>query len=98
MQRRLRFFACTTSLAALYLSIYAKNSHKEGDIALFIIENFEMKPSQREMVFCSVKHHAYTQVCAMSTNITEATQQVPTARKQLIRSLKTRPGFKQVYD
>jgi len=98
MNKTLRIFLSSSGLSTLYLSIYARQSAKGGETDLFFIDALSLKPSQRDLMLQAVAHHSYEQIYDLSRPMGETVTMVPSRRKQLTRQLKTKVGFKQVYN
>ncbi|MEM6262688.1 MAG: polysialyltransferase family glycosyltransferase [Bacteroidota bacterium] len=95
---RLRIFVCSANISALYQSVYAHSTFQTGDRDLLVIDALALKPSQQAAIKQAAQLHSEFQLYDFSSTKVEGASAVPSTRKQWTRRLKTRPGFKQVYD
>ncbi len=98
MDKGLRVFISSSGLSALYLSIFAQKTASPHLDDVFLVDALSLKPSQRDLILQASGLHDYSAFIDMSRPMEEVSSMVPSKRKQLTRKLKTRPGFKQIYD
>lgn len=97
-RKQLRIFLTSSCIATVYMSIYARQTKRRGQTDVLILDALALKPSHRELILQAAKLHKYHQVEDFSLENSEEATVVPSFNKHLTRTLKTQPGFKQVYN
>lgn len=95
---RCRIFATSSALNTLYQGIYARHSRQPGDCDILLIDGLWLQDSQRQLIRQAAGIHDFAAIHDFSKAKTEGSGYAPGWRKRWTRHLKTRPGFKQLYD
>ena len=98
MGNKLRVFVSSSGLSTLYMAIYGRNSHQQGQTDLLFIDALALKPSQRELIYQAAQYHSFQGIFDLSRSLDENSSQVPGRIKQLTRKFKTHSVVKPIYD
>lgn len=89
---------CTSSvLSTILASVHAK-SHQTELSEVLIIDAIPIKGGTTDLMKRIAIESGFRKVIDLSIRLGDSQTDMPSARKQWTRKLKTKPGFKQVYD
>ena len=97
-KRRVRFFVTTSCLNTTFLSLYVREQSAPNDLDILLIDRIPVRPSSRESIIQASNLHSFDHFYDLSVLKEEESSFRPSTRKKWTRKLKSKPGFKQVYD
>lgn len=93
-----RLFVSPSHLCTLYMILHARKTRKEGYKDILILDSPAKKRSLIDLIKGTQKIYDWHSIIDLSSPLDDSVDLVANSKKQLTRKLKSKPGFKQVYD
>ncbi len=94
----LRLFVTSNQISTVFCSTIAKNTHKQGDVDVLLIDNFIKKQSLVKLIYHSSAIHTWQHVLNLSTEIPDDFNLKPNLRKRILRRIKFLPVIETIYN
>lgn len=92
-----RIFVTPSQVCALYMILYARQTRKEGDHDILILDSPPKKNFLINAILDTKNVYPWSEIIALGPAVEDDTEMVAGMRKKLTRKLKEKPLFKPVY-